>query len=117
MSRLLGKRAPSQVEVQNRVKTRDSGGGRVYVNDGPRIIVKCIAEPVPEWSAAEESQSLGMQVTDMLVIRSRTWPGNINSHVVYEGAVYETVGVPQKFYLSKRTRHWRVTVKWIGEVT
>lgn len=115
MVRLLGKHAPSTVLVQNRKSTRDSGGGRVYVNDGPRVEVRCIAEPVREWSAAEESQSLGIQVTNMLVIRSRTWPGDINSHIVYEGELYETVGVPQKFYLTRKTRHYRVTVKWIGK--
>lgn len=115
MSRLLGKHAPHTVLVQNRKAKRDSGGGRVYENVGDRIPVKCIAEPVREWSAAEESQTNGIQVTNMLVIRGRTWPGDINSHVVFEGQLYETVGVPQKFYLTRKTRHWRVTVKWIGK--
>lgn len=114
MSRLLDKGAPATVEVQNRVKTRDASGARVYVNVGDRVPVDGTAEPVREWSAAEESQTLGMQVTNMLIFRSRKWPGDLNSHVAYEGHLYETVGVPQKFGMSRKTKHWRVTLKWIG---
>ncbi|KJL39911.1 hypothetical protein [Microbacterium trichothecenolyticum] len=115
MSRLLGDRAAHTVLVQNRETTRDAEGGRVTLPVGERIEVRCLSEPVREWSAAEESQALGIQVTNMLVIRSRTWPGDINSHVIFDGGVYETVGVPQHFKLSRKTSHWRVTVKWIGK--
>lgn len=114
MSRLLD-RAPHTVHVQNRKSGRDAQGMRTYLDDGPRVAVRCLTEPVREWSTAEESMQLGMQVVHLMVIRSRTWPGDIDSHVIYDGSVYETVGVPQKFELSRRTRHWRITVRWIGK--
>lgn len=112
---LLDRRAPHTVQVQNRVMTRDQRGMQVFSPDGAPIPVRCMVEPVRDWASAEEEQTLGLQVIDMAVIRSRRWPGNVNSHVTYDGGLYETVGVPQKFHAGSRTRHWRITLKWIKE--
>lgn len=113
---LLDRRAPHRVQVQNRAMTRDMRGMQVFDPDGDPVTVRCMVEPVRDWASSEEDQTLGLQVIDMAVIRSRTWPGDVNSHITYEGGLYETVGVPQRFHAGRRTQHWRITVKWIKEV-
>lgn len=80
--------------------------------DGEPITVGCLAEPVRDWSSSEEQQSNGLQILDLIIIRAREWPGDVHSIVEYEGGLYETVGAPQRHHASKRTGHWRVTVRW-----
>ena len=113
---LLGRKAPHVVTVQNRVVTRNAQGQRVYVNDGPPMTVRGMVEPVRDWSSSEESESLGLQVIDLMIIRSREWPGNVDSHVTFNGALYETVGAPQRHSVSPRTGHFRVTIKWLRDL-
>ena len=110
---LLDRAAPHVVDVQLRRSTRNQQGIPVFEPLGAPIRVRCKVEPVRDWSSAEEERSLGLQVIDMAVIYSRHWPGDLNSHIAYDGALYETVGVPQKFAAGRRTRHHRVTVKWL----
>lgn len=112
---LLDRKAPHTVQVQNRKMGRDERGMQVFVPDGEPIPVRCMGEPVRDWASAEEDRSLGLQVVNMIVIRSREWPGNVNSHVLYDGGWFETVGVPQHHNVGRRTRHWRITLKWIKE--
>lgn len=112
---LLDRKAPHTVYIQNRVMRRNNRGLQIYEDDGDPIPVRCMVEPVRDWSQAEESEVLGLQVIDLMVIRSRRWPGNIDSHVWWEGNLYETSGAPQHHSVSRRTRHFRVTIKWIRE--
>ncbi|WP_100813016.1 hypothetical protein [Microbacterium lacus] len=112
---LLDRRAPHVVYVQNRKTERDNEGKRIMVDVGPRIAVRCMHEPVRDWSSAEETPTLGLQVTDLKIIRSRLWPGDIHSHVYFDGGVHETVGAPQAHSVSRRTRHHRITVRWIAK--
>jgi hypothetical protein len=104
-----------KVYVQLRKRGRDNRGERVQMDDGDRIPVKVIDESVREWASAEEDMTNGFQVVDLLVIRTKHWPGDVNSHVFYNGQMYETSGTPQPLRMSRRTRHWRVTLKWIGK--
>lgn len=110
---LLGRNAPHRVDVQLREYTRNAQGLQVYQQVGELIPVKCMVEPVRDWASAEEERTLGLQVIDMAVVRSAHWPGDVHSHVLYDGGWYETVGVPQRYWVGKRTRHWRITLKWI----
>ncbi|MGF3056149.1 hypothetical protein [Microbacterium sp. YY-01] len=113
---LLDRKAPHTVQVLARKRSRNDSGLSVMEYDGEPVSVRCMVEPVRDWSQAEENVSIGLQVIDLLVIRARHWPGDIDSHVVWEGSLYETVGAPQHHSVSKRTRHWRVTIKWIRKV-
>lgn len=113
---LLGRNAPHTVMVQNREMQRNERGAQILLPVGEPVAVQCMVEPVRDWSQAEESETLGLQVIDLRVIRSRLWPGDIHSHVVWEGELYETVGAPQHYSVSRRTAHFRVTVKWLKKV-
>lgn len=104
-----------KVQVQNRKTRRDAAGGRVTENVGDLITVRCLYEPVREWSSAEEVEAGGFQIVHLLVIRAKKWPGDVKSHVIVEGQMYETLGAPQKVDMSRKLRHWRITVRWIGE--
>jgi hypothetical protein len=113
---LLGRRAPHTVQVQKRTMVRDARGNREYVPDGTPITVRCMVEPVRDWSSSEEVETLGLQVVDLAIVRSREWPGDINSYVLFNGAEYETVGAPQSHSVSRRTGHHRVTIKWLRDL-
>lgn len=110
---LLTRRAPHVVQVQNRTMVRNERGLQVMSPVGSLIPVKCMVEPVRDWSSSEEVETLGLQVVDLAIIRSKLWPGDLNSHVIWDGGLYETVGAPQKHSTSRRTGHHRVTVKWL----
>lgn len=113
---LLGRKAPHTVQVQKRKMVRNDRGQREYVPDGTPIAVRCMVEPVRDWSSSEEVESLGLQVVDLAIVRARKWPGDINSYVLFDGAEYETVGAPQRHSVSKRTGHHRVTIKWLRDL-
>ncbi|MFJ4173407.1 hypothetical protein [Microbacterium sp. NPDC089696] len=113
---LLGRKAPHVVYVQKRKMVRTERGGRDYELDGTPIPVRCMVEPVRDWSSSEEVESLGLQVVDLAIVRARKWPGDINSYVTFEGAEYETVGAPQSHSVSPRTGHHRVTIKWLRDL-
>lgn len=113
---LLTRKAPHTVFVQNRETIRNAQGVRIDRNLGDPIPVRCMVEPVRDWSSSEEVESLGLQVVDLGIIRSAKWPGDIKSHVIFEGALYETVGAPQRHSVSRRTGHYRVTIKWLREI-
>ena len=111
---LLDRKAPHRVTIQMRGMTRNERGQQVFGDVGEPIPnIKCMVEPVRDWSSAEESESLGMQVIDLGVVRSKKWPGDIDSHVLFNGNLYETVGSPQHHSVSRRTGHYRITIKWL----
>lgn len=105
-----------RVEVEERRTIRDAAGGRLTERIiGPRRQVKASTVPVRDWSAAEEQETLGLQVVDMLVLYAKHWPGDVLSVVIVDGQRYETVGAPQHFRFSRKTSHWRVTIRWLGD--
>lgn len=112
---LLDRKAPHELWVQLRETVRTPEGLRTQLEIGDPIRVRCKVEPVRDWSSAEETYFAGLQVKDLRVIYSRTWPGDLNSIILYRGELYETVGQPQLYNSSRRTSHYRITVKWIGD--
>ncbi|WP_136057244.1 hypothetical protein [Microbacterium sp. K24] len=113
---LLTRRAPHLVHVQNRTMTRDSRGLPVMNEVGKPIGVRCMVEPVRDWSSSEEVETLGLQVVDMAIVRAKEWPGDVNSHITWNGALFETVGAPQHHSVSRKTGHYRVTLKWLKDL-
>lgn len=113
---LLGRRAPHLAYVQNRTVVRDERGMQSLINVGDPVAVKCMVEPVRDWSSVEESRELGLQMIDLAVVRAKHWPGDIDAHVTYNGSLYETVGAPQHYNVSPRTSHFRITLKWLKKV-
>ena len=113
---LLTRKAPHTVQVQKRKAVVNERGLREYVPDGAPIPVRCMGEPVRDWSSSEEVESLGLQVVDLTILRAKKWPGDVNSYVLYDGAEYETVGAPQHHSVSRRTSHYRVTIKWLRDL-
>lgn len=106
---------PHSVVVQNRVKSRKNGQ-TVYRPDGnPILIPSCHVQSVREWATAEEIYDNGLSLLSMNRIFTRTWPGNVDSIIYFRGGRYETVGTPQYMDGSKRTEHWVITIKWLGD--
>lgn len=112
---LLSRKAPHVANVQRRTIQRNDRGIRVPVPIGDPIPVRGMAEPVRDWASAEESREGGLQILDMLVWRSKTWPGDVHSLIEFEGKLYEPVGAPQHHSTGRRTKHWRVTLRWLRE--
>ncbi|MBQ9917358.1 MAG: hypothetical protein IJO71_09180 [Microbacterium sp.] len=113
---LLTRRAPHVVEVQNRRVELDKAKRRYWVNDGERVRHRCAVQPARDWSSAEEEVGLkGIQVLDMRVVLSKEWTGDENSYIYWEGDIYEMIGAPQHQMMSRRTSHWRITMKRIGK--
>lgn len=112
---LLDRNAPHVVYVLNRTEARDASGRRVYV-PGAFTPHRCAVQPARDWSSAEESVTAGLQLIDLRVVLSREWSGDENSHVYWDGDVYEMIGAAQPQKMSRRTRHWRVTMRRIGTV-
>ena len=97
--------------------TRTPEGTRDLQAVGDPVHVRCKGEPVRDWSSAEESYFEGLQVQDLRVFYAKEWPGGINDVILYNGDVYETIGMPQHYDAgrSKRTHYWRITGKWVGK--
>lgn len=112
---LLTRKAPHVVYIQKRHVERDEAKRRYWVNDGERIAQRCAVQVARDWSSAEEETGVkGLQVIDMRVVISKDWAGDENSYVYWEGDVYEMIGAPQPLRMSKRTSHWRITMKRLG---
>lgn len=112
---LLDRNAPHTVWVQPRDSGRTADGLRATVPVGDPIKVRCKVEPVRDWSSAEEQYWNGLQIQDLRVVYARTWPADVHGFVLWQGQLYETVGQPQEFFASRRTRHFRITVQWVGK--
>ena len=107
-------RGPHAVVVQPR-KIERVDGKRRFVNDGPPVRVdRCSVQSVREWASAEEVLTHGLQLISMRRVFSRTWPGDVNALVYFEGGEYEVVGDPQHMDQSRRTLHWVTTIRWLG---
>ncbi|MDY0829132.1 hypothetical protein SK224_08335 [Microbacterium sp. BG28] len=112
---LLDRNAPHKVRVQRRKQERNDKGQRVWVNEGDPVEHRCAVQPARDWSQAEETAGpVGLQVLDMAVVFSRDWSGDVNSYIYWDGDVYETIGAPQRLSMSRRTTHWRITLKRLG---
>lgn len=113
---LLDARAPHIMEVQLReVQATGSRGASELIPVGDPIVVRGSMQPVREWSTAEEYPYKGMQVLDLWRAYARTWPGNMDSLVYFQGEKYESVGNPSRRGMSRFTAHTVVTLKWLGK--
>lgn len=81
---------------------------------GDPIEVPCTVQAVREWSTEEEIRVEGLQVLTLARLFARSWPGDVNSIVTWDGHEWETVGEPQHFQVSRRTNHWSVTLRKRG---
>lgn len=109
----LLRRPPHRVRVQRMETKRTPEGHRKMIEVGKPIPVRGTAEPVRDWSSSEEQQSNGLQILNLIIFRAPTWPGDEHSLIEYEGSVYETVGAPQHHHTGRRTKHWRLTFRWL----
>jgi hypothetical protein len=116
MMSLLDRKAPHTVLVQNRKVQRNERGQQVMLDVGGLQPVRCMVEPARDWSQAEEDRGVGLQMVNLAIIYARNWPGDINSTIQWNGALWETTGAPQAFKVSRRTRHWRITTQWVKEL-
>lgn len=108
-------RGPHSVIIQPRRVERTAGMSS-YVDDGPPIQINhCSVQSVREWATAEEIYASGLQLLSMRRVFAREWPGDVNSLVYFDGGEFETVGDPQRMDVSRRTFHWVVTIKWLGQ--
>jgi hypothetical protein len=107
-------RGSHTVYVQRRQTVRDDSGVAIQEPVGLPIPVDCMVQIARDWSSAEETLSAGNQVYDMRVIYARNWPGDEHSHIYYDDRSWEMIGAAQQTTVSKRTRHWRVSVRHIG---
>lgn len=91
-------------------------GAKVFVPDGPPVLIKsCSVQSVREWSTSEEDLTNGIIQLSLRRVYSREWPGDENSLVYFNGGEYECVGDPQHMDQTRRTHHWLVTIRWLGQ--
>lgn len=119
----IRKRGPHTVIVQPRRTERNGRGTTSYVLDGPAVYVKrCSVQSVREWATAEEIYADGLKLLSMRRLFSITWPGDVNALVYFRPSEndawgeFETVGDPQLMDMSRRTKHWVTTLKWLRDV-
>ena len=95
---------------------RDNGRGvSELVEVGEPILVRCAVQDAREWSTEEEDRTHGVQILSLRRLFSKTWPGDVNSHVYHKGDKFESVGFPQHRDMSRHTEHWSITLRWIGK--
>lgn len=107
-------RPPHTVIVQRMRPAQDVRGSWVDVEDGAPIDVPCTVQSAREWSTAEENLTGGFQLLDLCRVFTKAWPGDHRSLIHWDGDLWETVGSPQHFKVSKRTEHWIVTLRRRG---
>lgn len=111
-------RPPHRVLAVLRDKTATGTRGEsIYQRVGEPTLVRCMLQPVREWSTAEEIRVGGIQLLSLMRLFARHWPGNMHTHVIWEGQVWETVGDPQHWQVGKQTRHWELIIRRLGEAT
>lgn len=113
VSLLTSGKHPVLVILRHNVKTPLRGLKEWHVSAAPEY-VRCGVQAVREWSTSEETFTDGIQMLDLRRMFTLDWPGDINSHVVYDGVLYESVGAPQHQKMGRRTKHWAITLRNIG---
>ena len=107
-------RNPHTVTVQPRKKVKNDQRGWEIIADGAPVDIRCAVQPVREWSTAEEIQVGGLQMLVLQRIISRTWVGDTNALITWDGFEWEIVGDPQHFNMSPSIAHWEITIRRIG---
>ncbi|UOR02064.1 hypothetical protein MUN77_01650 [Leucobacter allii] len=110
-------RGPHDLIVQPRKITRVQGS-KLTVNDGAPVLLKrCDVQSVREWATSEEDLSNGITLLSLRRVFARKWVGDSNALVYFDGGVFEIVGDPQRLDRTRRTAHWLVTIRWLGNET
>lgn len=107
---------PHTWTVQPRKKTTDAAGSfGVLVADGPPVTIRGAAQPVREWSAAEEIPVHGIQMLSLLRFIARNWVGDTNALITFRGYHWEVVGDPEHMNMSPTTAHWEITARRVEQ--
>ena len=120
----LLRRLPHTVWVQNYKIGRAPNGSSQLVKDGEPIPVKAFVDDARSWSDAEEYLEHGMQLKNLRVVYARTWPGDVNSRVFFDGFEFVTEGEVASSSqaprhdppgMFRRVRHVRISLYRFGE--
>lgn len=99
---------PHRVDVQLRTgPSQDKRGNTVRVSTGAPVTVPCSCQPL----SATEIDSFGLRTETVRKIICRSWPGDINSQVLWDGHEWDTVADPEHFSMSPATDHWELLIK------
>jgi len=103
---------PDTVHVQLRTLTRSVGRAAVVLtNTGAPVEVRRVTcRPLTQ----SEAIAAGVEAVTQRVVVSRTWPGNINSLVIWDGFDWETIGDPPFYPGSRSSAHWEVRIQKAG---
>lgn len=114
---------PHTVWVQNYVSRRNEFGSTDLVRDGDPIPVRAFVQDARSWSDAEEYLEHGLQLKNLRVVYARTWPGDVNSRVFFDGFEFVTEGevstsplAPKRHPAARlrRVRHVRISLYRFG---
>lgn len=117
-------RLPHTVFVQNYRKQRNAAGVVELLPDGDPIPTPAFVDDARSWSDAEEYLESGLQLKNLRVVYARHWPGDVNSHVFFDGWEFLTEGeVAQSSWspkgraasLFRKVRHARITLYRFGK--
>lgn len=98
-----------QVKVQNRVKTQTPHGIE-WTNDGPTLSVRCTVNNVSD----TEIQDNGVRLLTSKYLLTKTWPGNPDCLVGFDGMLFEQTGLAPLYDGSQRVRHYEVALTFVG---
>lgn len=114
---------PHVVWVQNYSKQKDSRGATKLLPDGEPIPTRAFVDDARSWSDAEEYLENGLQLKNLRVVYAKTWPGDVNSRIFFDGYEFVTEGEVARSSHSprrspaarfKRVRHVRVSLYRFG---
>lgn len=112
---------PHVVWVQKYVETMGDDGVNEYTKQGVPIRVPCYVQDARSWSDAEEYPMHGLQLKNLRVIFARWWPGDVHSHVFFDGYEFLTEGEIGASPMEARGRkklnrvaHYRVSLYRFG---
>jgi hypothetical protein len=95
------------VQVQLRELVDVARGRTALQNVGGLLPVRCNVQPL---SSADRLVYGGATADTMRSITAVTWPGDLNSLVIFDGIEWDTYGDPQFFKMSPRTAHWEIRI-------
>ncbi len=95
-----------RVLLQLREPGRGSLNQKELVDTGDPVPLKCNVYPI----SVDEQQFYGRSAGDVRKLFCRSWPGNLDTIVTFEGDVWD-VEPAQPFGAGRNTRHVEVVIK------
>lgn len=114
---------PHVVYVQKYRKEKSRLGDTKLVKDGAPIPTPAFVDDARSWSDAEEYLENGLQLKNLRVVYAKTWPGDVNSRVFFDGYEFVTEGEVSRSSWSPRrspaarfarVRHVRISLYRFG---